>query len=156
MNKLAEQLSIAFSSSEYPGDNEIVYDNSGEHLECNDVRADFQGKKWDEVLFDTLVVNKWSLSFFSDKGYRYYLPSYILACLTDLKRADVIPHNIISSLTPSSGELTQVEFEKRMDKFTESQKKTIKDFLEYLDNNLKNPYPDYPPQKALDEYWEQF
>ena len=44
--ELRHEIEAAFAETKYPGDDRLVYDNSGDHLECNEVAAALRGKEW--------------------------------------------------------------------------------------------------------------
>ena len=153
--ELRNQIIKAFQNTKYPGDTDIVYDNSDENLESAEIRKNFQQLEWQNVSHDILLYNRWSHGFFTDNGYRYYLPAYMLFVLDDLKKSDVIPANLVVSLTASTSELSEAEFKARMDGFTLDQKKAIRSFLEYLkDTNVT--YSKNPPRKAIRQYWSKY
>jgi hypothetical protein len=52
--KLAEEIREAFANTKYPGDDRIVYDNSGYDMEAVEIANKFRGKKWQEIPFELL------------------------------------------------------------------------------------------------------
>ncbi|WP_218082522.1 DUF6714 family protein [Anthocerotibacter panamensis] len=108
--EVLDQLEESFGSLVYPGDEQIVYDNSGHHLECVDVKQTFLGKHWRELSLDTLVYENSALSFFTPLAFQFYLPAYLSAVVKNYDQADVLPSDVVFYLTvPSEADtLTQI------------------------------------------------
>ena len=70
---LIDEIKKAFDNEKYPGDNNLVYNNSREHYECNELKNQFIGKKWFEITNELLFENKDALPFFSKEGFKYYV-----------------------------------------------------------------------------------
>ena len=81
--ELTAEITTAFQGEQYPGDSNIVYDNSGFHLECIEIREAFKGHLWQEVPDDVLSAERTGLSFMSKVGFRYYLPAFMCSLLRD-------------------------------------------------------------------------
>jgi hypothetical protein len=81
--ELIEKITAAFENEPYPGDSAIVYDNSGFHLECIEIRDAFAGYSWQEVPDSVLQTEPTALSFMSIKGFKYYLPTFMCSLLRD-------------------------------------------------------------------------
>lgn len=82
-SELIAEITTAFETEPYPGDANIVYDNTGFHLECIEVRDAFQGHRWQNVPDDVLSTERTGLSFMSKAGFKYYLPSFMYSFLLD-------------------------------------------------------------------------
>ena len=81
--ELITEITGAFKDEPYPGDLNIVYDNSGFHLECIEIREAFKGHKWTEVPDEILSTEQTALSFMSKEGFKYYLPTFMCSLLRD-------------------------------------------------------------------------
>ncbi|WP_310392381.1 DUF6714 family protein [Hymenobacter sp.] len=81
--ELVAEITAAFQDEPYPGDLNIVYDNSGFHLECIEIREAFKGHLWQEVPDDVLSAERTGLSFMSKEGFKYYLPAFMCSLLRD-------------------------------------------------------------------------
>jgi len=147
-----ERLQSAFTQ-EYPGDDQLVYDNSGYHLECNEVLAAFRGKHWREVPFETLRYESAALSFMTPAAYRYYLPAYLLACILDYAEADMIPDTVVFSLIPptdpKSVKIYGESYRRCMAGFTPAQRDTLRSFLEFMKARHGEDYPSGDLDQAL-------
>lgn len=69
--ELINEIKATFENEPYPGDLNIVYDNSGFHLECIEIREAFAGYAWQEVPDNVLLAEQTALSFMSQKGFKY-------------------------------------------------------------------------------------
>lgn len=121
--ELCELIERAFGPMQYPGDDNIVYDNSGYDLECVEIKEALKGKHWRDISCDTLDQLRQSLGFLSPQGFRFYLPAFLRITVTDYRRADVIPDMIMVTLTPP-----------RLSDIEERQAKLVKfeeNYLEY-------------------------
>jgi hypothetical protein len=108
---VSETIFKAFKEEKSPTES-IVYDNSGNHLECNEVQSDLGGAAWNEVSFDVLRRNESSLAFLTDDGFRYLLPAYLLAGVNHYDEQDVLVENVVQSLTAIGISLTLITKER--------------------------------------------
>jgi len=95
---LLGELEAAFGDLPVPPDDQIVYDNSGDHLECNQIRAKLRGRHWRDLSSDDLAGEADSLGFLTPEAFRFFLPASITVSLIDPERADLIPNVILWSL----------------------------------------------------------
>jgi hypothetical protein len=129
---LRREIEGAFANAKNLGDDKLVYDNSGGHLECNEVAAAFRGKHWKEIPLDVLRYHSSGLFFFTPEAYRFYLPAYLIAAALYHDEADTIPGSVVFSLIPPSDARDVQTYHRRMEGFTSSQRNAIKSFLEFL------------------------
>lgn len=106
------RIERSFASAVYPGDDALVYDQSGDHLECIEVRDMFRGLAWRDVSYEMLVAHDTALSFFTVEAFRYYLPSYLLATINHFDEVDALPSSVVHYLTlPAADDvLKQIEY----------------------------------------------
>ncbi len=90
--RVIEQIRQAFSDTERPGD--AFLQGSHEGCEPGEAIAPFLGvTDWSQLDPKVLDANYNALSFFSEGGFRYFLPAYLIADLQDLlKTADPVFH----------------------------------------------------------------
>ena len=151
---LLQKINESFADTTYPGDSNIVYDNTGYHIECNEVAAAFRGKSWDEVPLDVLRYNHEGLFFFTVQGYRYYLPAYLRATVQFYDEAGNIPGTVIFSLSPPATEEPKMdEFHSKMEGFEPNQKRVIKEFLDFIVEFHGSDFANKLPEIALDRFW---
>jgi hypothetical protein len=90
--RVIEQIRQAFSDTERPGD--AFLQGSHEGCEPGEAIAPFIGvTDWSQLDPKVLDANYNALSFFSEGGFRYFLPAYLIADLQDrLQTADPVFH----------------------------------------------------------------
>lgn len=150
---LVQQIIAAFSERRYPGDGHLVYDTSGQHLECDQIARAFEGKHWNSLSPSFIFSHNSALSFFSPEAFRYYLPAFLLAAITDIDAADIAVDSTISNLTVPDDANLLASFWENISGLTESEKKAIQAFLEFMRDVHGNDYPRWGPQEALRRYW---
>ncbi len=89
---IIKEIHEAFGNSEYPGD--AFLQGSFEGCEPFDEVGPFKGKRdWRKVDPEFLDGHAAALSFFSEAGFRFFLPAYLVADLQDkLSTADPLFH----------------------------------------------------------------
>jgi Family of unknown function (DUF6714) len=89
---VAAAIEEAFGANDYPGDEWIL--GSSEGCEPLDEVGTFHGRAdWRAIEPEFLDTHYVALSFFSEAGFRYFLPAYMLADLADhLQTADPVFH----------------------------------------------------------------
>jgi Family of unknown function (DUF6714) len=89
---VAAAIEQAFGGNEYPGDQWIL--GSSEGCEPLDEVGAFYGREdWRAIEPEFLDGHYVALSFFSEAGFRYFLPAFILADVADLlQTADPVFH----------------------------------------------------------------
>jgi signal transduction histidine kinase len=97
--EVIEEIERSFGATTYPGDDKIVYDQSGGHLECAEVGAAFRGKRWQELSSSLLAREESALAFFTPEAFLYYLPAYLRATLQHREEMDLVLTNVVSRLT---------------------------------------------------------
>jgi hypothetical protein len=90
--ELIELIREAFRETAHPGDAFLV--GSREGCEPSEVIAPFMGvSDWSQVTAEILDGNSEALSFFSEGGFRFFLPAYLIADLeAQLQTADPLFH----------------------------------------------------------------
>ena len=90
--QVIEMIQQAFQETEHPGD--AFLQGSYEGCEPAEVTAPFKGvTHWTQVDSSILDPNYTALSFFSDGGFRHFLPAYLIADVNDqLQTADPAFH----------------------------------------------------------------
>jgi hypothetical protein len=155
-DRIAREIEEAFADTDYPGDGNIAYDQSGRHLECSQVARDFRGKQWQDLTTDFLRNNADALFFFSAAAYAYFLPAFLRASVRDFRGADVVPGNAIFSLSGSLSHSSPEAFAQRIANLTIPQRKAVAQFLRYLESEHADAFPLRDPQIALEEFWSRY
>lgn len=96
---ILQEVKDAFINEPYIGDDDIVYNNSKNHIECSELKKQFIGIEWYNVSEKLIFENKDVLPFFSAKGFKYYLPSFMTFIISDFYNADTLVDNVIDLLT---------------------------------------------------------
>ena len=86
-----KKLMSSFQLLTYPGDLNLVYDNTGYHLECVDIQQAFVGKHWSELSQETLIKENSALSFLTPVAFRFYLPAYLSIVIREFEETDILP-----------------------------------------------------------------
>lgn len=94
-----EKLTSSFQRLSYPGDLNLVYDNTGNHLECLEIQQAFVAKHWSELTLETLVRENSALSFLTPEAFRFYLPAYLSIVIQEFEKTDVLPEVTVQYLT---------------------------------------------------------
>lgn len=150
-----DEVKSAFAGVPYPGDDLIVYDNSGYHLECSDIAAKFRRKHWSALSPSLLRRYYAALSFFTFEAYHFYLPAYLIISVESFYTAEHIPGTVIFSLTaPSVRKKRDYErFRAKVCLFDRRQREVIVKFLQIMRDEHVEDYPDNAPEDALRSYW---
>jgi hypothetical protein len=117
--QLARQIEDIFSNIPYPGDNEIGREEVKE----------FRGH-WKTIPLNIIKSRRSDLGFFSIKGFRYYLPSLMIAVLLYPDRVDTLLDSIIRVLAPPLDNSYMQGFVRKVEVFSNEEKATIYSFLE--------------------------
>lgn len=65
---LSLRIDEAFGNMPYPGDEHIVIDNSGFHLECEKIKSALKGHHWRDISFETLEQLRGALPFLARRA----------------------------------------------------------------------------------------
>lgn len=132
--KLKAEIEAAFADVPYPGDRNLVETRIPEDL---DAAVFFKGIKWQDwkekpAQLLSPRVNGYLFSL-SPSAFRYYLPLYMIFALTDYYAADLLPDEIISSVTFGGVDAKWREHtERQMSLMTPMQLKVILEYLEFF------------------------
>jgi hypothetical protein len=97
---LAARIKEVFAARDYPGDDNLVYDNSGYDLELVEIAEAFRGKHWRELSPEMLRYHHSALSFFASAAFRYYLLAFMLGAIEHSEEIDVALDGLMFHLTP--------------------------------------------------------
>jgi len=101
-----------------------TYDDEGTH-------DYFSGTTWDGHDVAMLRKHEAAMSFFTPEAFRYYLPCFMLAELTDPKTADILGEYVVSQFARSEGNWEDKR-SKRVGQFTSGERRAIIAFLQYM------------------------
>jgi hypothetical protein len=94
-----DKLTSSFQTLPYPGDLNLVYDNTGYDLECVDIQQAFAGKHWSELSQETLIRESSALAFLTPEAFRFYLPAYLSNVVREFDESDALPEISVYYLT---------------------------------------------------------
>jgi hypothetical protein len=134
--ELIKNIRNAFISEKYPGDSHIVYDNSGYHLECIEIKDAFAGQSWYTLHEDFLFEQRESIIFFSKEGFKYYLPAYMTVAINKFREMDTLLDTVINKLTLPT-EVDDVLVATGIKQYQLDKRFPSIDFNEVLQNSLK-------------------
>ena len=129
---LMEHLEAAFGGLPVPADDRLVLDDSGYHLECNQVKAMLRGRHWRDLSPEDLEGEADSLSFLAPEGFRFFLPAFVRVSLLDFERADLVPMAVVGALTRPDDPDRQEYFNSRLGALDARQRQALKQFLAFL------------------------
>ena len=128
---LASYVRWAFDDVPYPGDMNIVYDNSDYYPDVAETAEGFRGKDWRDM-DASFLSNEYceSLLDLTPKAVQYYLPAYLLVSLESYEDADIVTDYTYYFLCPCKGATT--DFRERFKYFNERQIVAVARFLRYM------------------------
>lgn len=120
--------------------------------------------RWQDIPDEDIQCGYVVLSYLDPKGFRYYIPAYMVWVLRNLE------NNECESMTPDSVESSFVGYKSREQKarfalFTRQQSKAIAHFLKcwanhteqfYVEHGMEYDREDNALNQALGYYWGQF
>ena len=125
----------AFDASPYPGNENLVVDQSGHDPEGMAIASAFRGKGWEDVSVEMLRSHADALPLFTPAAFRYYLPAYMIGAIDHYYDLDVALDGVLFNLTPPK-ERSGWEWDffwARAQQFEESEREAIRSFLELMD-----------------------
>ena len=170
----------AFRETSYPGDAFLV--GSREGCEPSEVIAPFLGvADWSQVAAEVLDANSEALSFFSEGGFRFFLPAYLIADLEGLlQNADPVFHltsgfsdTVVRLPTKARvyektigksallnprryGAMTFYDYARyRLSIFTCEEAEAILAYLEYRRDSDSDGIDTFSITAALDSFWQK-
>jgi hypothetical protein len=154
----------AFGATHYPGDKNLVTDQSGYDPECREVLRAFKGKDWKNVSVEMVRKYKDALPLFTPAAFQYYLPAYMIACLDSYYDVDTALDSVLFNLTPQESRRGwQWDFFRvRAQQFSERERDAIRSFLELMDQYERADWASEgkePPGngvKAAIDFWRGF
>jgi hypothetical protein len=97
--ELITELTESFNEVPYPGEFDIVYNNSDYDLEVKRIRETFKAYTWQLLPNEVMHYDQGGYIFLSKKGLKYYLPAYLRFAVRDYAGADSIPDSLVFFLT---------------------------------------------------------
>lgn len=150
MSRTTDQLKAAiehaFESIRHPGDDDLV--KRPEYPEPYALWQAFRGRTWKDISVEEAEYWRMNLPSFTDFGFAYFLPAFLLASLQD--EAEEIDAYLIRSLIPPENDME--EFDQRMQIFDNEQRQAIAQYVDYYIN--ENPASSQRFARRTRLYWE--
>jgi hypothetical protein len=143
----------AFAPMQYPGDDNIVYDNSRHNLACASVWDKVSGLHWKDLRVEQIRDTGEDLLFMSPEGLRFFLPAYLRAVLLFPGRFFTLNSDLIQLLTcePKS----ESRFLERFGPLSAEQKHAVFLFLTASSDRNASDFED-AVAAASASYWRAF
>ena len=151
----------AFADAPYPGDDNLVVNQSGQDPECREIAAAFVSKRWEDVSPDMLREHAQALPIFTPSAFRYYLPAYMIASIDPGPEGETLRDLATFNLTPPRSDRVWRSgfFDSRASQFTAAEKGAIRSFLEWVEASRRAAWetqgltPPLSEIAAAIEYW---
>jgi hypothetical protein len=116
--------------------------------ECLETSARFAGERWEDITVATLLrAPRPSVSLLTPAAFRYYLPALMLGCIEAPLELDVMPDEVIGSLSPPNARATGW-MDERLRDFTPAQAAAILSFL--LVFEMREKIENAPSEETLE------
>jgi hypothetical protein len=128
------QIAEAFRDVPYPGDGELVLDQTGRDPEGMEIAEAFRRMEWQSISSETVREHATALPLFTPAAFRYFLPAYMTASLDGYYDLDVAPHSTVFNLTPPTHRAGEkwLFFWDRAQGLTQSEREAVAAFLEVI------------------------
>jgi hypothetical protein len=137
-------IRTAFASTDEPPLSELENNHCPE---CQATAARFAGRRWDQISVATHLANpRPSIALLTPAAFRYYAPALMLGCIEAPLELDVMPDELIGSLSPPNAKLTGDTVERL--NFTAAQAAAILAFLRVFE--LRQRTDSALPEDALE------
>ncbi len=135
----------------------LVIDDYGSDSERVAARALDLDRHWKDVPDQLIAENDSVLCFVDPKGFRYYLPAYMISSLQNYETSETYSHNhpVCSLELSEHGGIRRWQLE-RFEVFNEAQAKSICRFLRFMADREEDFVDVRVARAALDAYWGRF
>jgi hypothetical protein len=135
----------------------LVIDNYGSDSERSAARELDTDRRWEDVPDQLIEENDSALCFLDTKGFRYYLPAYMVWSLRNHETSVTFSHNhpICSLALSGSGRMRRWDLE-RFEAFNDEQARAICRFLRFMAQRDELIVCVDEARAALDAYWGTF
>lgn len=97
--ELIAEITESFQHVPYPGELNIVYNNTPAYPEVSRIRETFKMHTWQTLPDELMQYEQDGCIFLSKQGLKYYLPAYLRFAVRDYAAADSIPDSLVFFLT---------------------------------------------------------
>jgi hypothetical protein len=93
---LIKDVENAFSDTQYPRDDNLVFDNNNNYSDVIETKQDFLGKHWKNLSIDIINHHRDDLPVLTPEAFCFYLPAFLIASISyPIQIIDVLPNNLI-------------------------------------------------------------
>lgn len=161
LSSLIEEISSAFNGVSRENGVSLheaeVIDAYGSDAERAEARKQDTDCKWQDVLDEDIENHHSILSFLCPKGFRYYIPAYMIWTLKNYKTSGSSSvDSTIYAFDLSEDQDMQEWAMSRFSILTPEQSKAICHFLRFMVEHGDGHADDYVAQRALDNHWSRF
>lgn len=119
-------IRAAFAKTPMPKDSKLVntYDDEG-------AQEYFGGRCWDGHSVEDIRLQADAMSYFTPEAFRYYLPAFMLAELSDPEIADIVGEYVVSIFGPQPQDLQSFQ-EERLSVMSSEEKLAVLHFIKYM------------------------
>jgi len=159
---LKAMIQCEFNATPYPGDNNIVPEDSYNNvLESRQIADYFRGRKWQDITLADLREGyigdpSACLTFMTPSAFRFYLPAYLFICIESFSEADMIYDTTIRRLIIPNNSEDLLAFHERFVPFTIKQKQIVAKFLRQMDLLHDGDRVGHDAKRALDGFWSSY
>ena len=156
IERLKLAIDIVFDNVQYPGYGEFDCD----HCACTCVGTDpeisafREFTDWRSIPDSIIEFNNSALSFFSARGYQFYLPRFLIYVLEHYDSAEIVIDSTLYSLDPLGSDLEDRDsYLTKYDRLSLEQKTVIFEFLQFIRRYLVDEFFDEATVESALEYW---
>jgi hypothetical protein len=122
----------AFTETGPPDATEIVPRHNFVHLECDEIRDAFRGKRWEELSVPFLTYHRDAVFFFTPRAWSYFLPAYMSAILARYDETDTMVNGLLATVTPTRNGDDEALRRSRIAALSSSQRVAFGMFIEWV------------------------
>jgi hypothetical protein len=135
IQKLIADIHAAFAERPYPGDDESFGSHPGPDDEPAGYALEFRGQDWRRLHPDFLNYNYACLSFFTEAGFRHYLPAYLITDLHGQSTSDVLFHLTHGIVKPKTLDLNSFNLSSIMGDDAQARMEEFKAMIDRIEND---------------------
>ena len=100
---LIQRIHLAFAGTVRPSSDNIIDGNPCDDMESEELYEKLKDLNWVEIPSNVARYRNGPLLYLTPDALRYFLPGYMIACISDPDEADVLWYSVIWELIPPSG-----------------------------------------------------
>lgn len=149
---LADSIKKAFQETTHPGFGNVVEPGFACDTERIEVANLYASVAWSELSFGFVDSARWTVSFLTIQGFRYYLPAFLLGALHP-RGGDVLDSVLYRLRAPAWRSLSLEDWAQGMDGFSREQRDVVVEFLQWCKDH-EDAFIRRDAAAALATYWD--